>query len=110
MTIKPMERAMVPTGLSIELPSGWEFRISARSGLSIKNGISMVNGIGIIDADFRDEMHVLVINLGQKDFVVEPGMRIAQALAAPVEKIEWEEVQALSKTDRKGGFGSTGTS
>lgn len=109
ITLMPMERAMVPTGLSIEIPDGYEFQIRARSGLAIKHGISMVNGIGTIDSDFRGEMHVLLINLGNEPFTIEPNMRIAQAVVARYEHVVWQEVNSLSETERgKGGLGSTG--
>lgn len=109
ITLKPMERAAIPTGLSIEIPPGYEFQIRSRSGLAIKHGIAMANGIGTIDADFRGEMHVLLINLGSEPFVVEPNMRIAQAIVAKYEHINWVETDYLSKTERgSGGLGSTG--
>lgn len=109
MTIKPMERAMVPTGWALELPVGYEAQVRARSGLSIKHGITMVNGIGTIDADYRGELGVLVINLGQQPFVVEPGMRIAQLVVAKYEQVAWHETEELGKTARGDrGYGSTG--
>lgn len=109
-TIQPGERAMIPTGLALEVPHGYEMQIRARSGLSIKNGVTLVNGVGTIDEDFRGELNILVINLGTEPFVVEPDMRIAQGLVAKVERIIWQEVDALSQTERgEGGFGSTGT-
>lgn len=110
-TLAPMERALIPTGFAMELPIGYEAQIRARSGLSIKNGITMVNGLGTIDADYRGEVGVLIINLGNEPFVIEPGMRIAQMLIAKYEHVSWEEVETLTVTDRgAGGFGSTGTS
>lgn len=109
ITLMPMQRTMVPTGLSIEIPDGYEFQIRARSGLAIKHGISMVNGIGTIDSDYRGEMSVLLINLGEEPFVIEPDMRIAQAVVAKYEHVIWQEVDSLSETSRgKGGLGSTG--
>jgi len=109
MTLQPMERAMVPTGLAFEIPEGYEMQVRARSGLSIKHGIAMVNGVGTIDADYRGELNVLVINLGQEAFVIEPGMRIAQLLITKYDKVAWIETETLSETDRgEGGFGSTG--
>jgi dUTP pyrophosphatase len=109
MTIEPMQRVMIPTGLAVEVPNGYEMQIRARSGLGLKNGITMVNGVGTIDADYRGELFVGVINLGQEAFVVEPGMRIAQALVAKVERVIWQEVETLTETGRgTGGFGSTG--
>lgn len=106
--LKPMERAMVPTGLSIAIPEGYEVQIRARSGLSIKHGITMVNGVGTIDADYRGEVCALVINLGSEPFTVEPGMRIAQMVVARYETAQWHSVEVLDETTRgSGGFGST---
>lgn len=108
LTLAPMERWMIPTGIAIALPDGCEAQIRARSGLSIKHGITMVNGIGTVDADYRGEIGVLLINLGADDFVVEPGMRIAQMVIARYEQAAWEEVKELDETVRgNGGFGST---
>ena len=109
MILQPLERAMVPTGLAFEIPEGYEMQVRARSGLSIKHGLTMVNGIGTIDADYRGELNILVINLGQEPFVIEPNMRIAQLLVSPYIKVELEVAYSLSETDRgEGGFGSTG--
>lgn len=109
MTLQPLERAMVPTGLAFELPEGTEMQVRARSGLSIKHGLTLVNGIGTIDADYRGELNILMINLGQEPFVIEPDMRVAQLLVSRYEKIEWQEAESLSETARgSGGFGSTG--
>lgn len=100
---------MIPTGLSFEIPNGTEMQIRARSGLSIKHGITLVNGVGTIDADYRGELKILVINLGQQEYVIESGTRIAQLLIARYEQITWDETDQLTKTARdKGGFGSTG--
>ena len=110
-TLKPLERAMIPTGLAIELAPGFEAQIRARSGLSIKNGISLINGIGTIDADYRGEIGILVVNLGNEPFIIEPGMRIAQMVIARYERITWQQVDSLGKTQRgAGGYGSTGYS
>lgn len=109
ISLKPLERLMVPTGIAIELPHGFEAQVRARSGLSIKNGITMVNGVGTIDADYRGEIGVLVVNLGKEDFVIEPDMRIAQLVVAQYEKVIWQESSILNETERgSGGFGSTG--
>lgn len=109
MIIKSMCRMMVPTGLSIELPVGFEAQIRARSGLSIKNGITMVNGVGTIDADYRGEIGMLVVNLSKEDFTIEPNMRIAQMVISKYEKVIWQEAVILNNTERgNGGFGSTG--
>jgi dUTP pyrophosphatase len=104
-----MQREMVPTGLAIELPVGTEMQVRARSGLSIKHGITMVNGVGTIDADYRGELCILLINLGQEPFTIEPGMRIAQLIVAQYEKVDWTEVAELGETARaQEGFGSSG--
>lgn len=109
IVLQPMERRMIPTGLTIALPEGYEAQIRARSGLSFKHGITMVNGIGTIDADYRGEVGVLVINLGQEPFEITPDLRIAQLVIARYERAEWSEVVSLSETTRgSGGFGSTG--
>jgi len=109
MTLQPLARAMVPTGLAFEIPEGYEMQVRARSGLSIKHGLALVNGVGTIDADYRGELNILVINLGQDPFVIEPDMRIAQLLVTKFEKISWQVAEDLSETDRgTSGFGSTG--
>ena len=109
MTLQPLERAMIPTGLAFEIPEGYEMQVRARSGLSIKHGITMVNGVGTIDADYRGELNILVINLGQEPFVIEPEMRVAQLLITKYDKVVWTVTEDLSETARgAGGFGSTG--
>lgn len=109
IVLEPMERRMVPTGLAMAIPAGYEVQIRARSGMSIKHGITMVNGIGTIDSDYRGELGVLLVNLGQQAFTIEPGMRIAQMVVACYEVAEWQEVDALDETERGGGgYGSTG--
>lgn len=109
ITLMPMERRAISTGLAVELPVGYELQIRARSSMGLKHGITMVNGIGTIDSDYRGEISVLLINLGQEPFVIEPDMRIAQAVVAAHERVLWQEVESLSETDRgTGGFGSTG--
>ena len=108
--IKPMQRVIVPTGLSIELPIGYESRIHARSGLAFRDGICMANGTGIIDADYRGEYGILVLNISDKDFIVEHGARLAQLVVSKFEHVVWNEVDDLTETERgAGGFGSTGT-
>jgi dUTP pyrophosphatase len=108
--IKSMERTLIPTGLSIELPIGYESQIRSRSGLSLKNGIAMANGVGTIESDYRGEYGVILINYGKDDFHVQPGMRVAQLTISKYEHVDWQEVDKLSKTKRgEGGFGSTGT-
>lgn len=109
MIVQSLERFMVPTGLAFEIPEGYEMQIRARSGLSIKHGITMVNGVGTIDADYRGELSVLMINLSKETFTIEPGMRVAQMLITKFEKISWQLSEKLSETERgAGGFGSTG--
>ncbi|MDE0780455.1 MAG: dUTP diphosphatase [Alphaproteobacteria bacterium] len=111
MSIAPGARALIPTGLAIALPSGYEAQIRPRSGLALKSGISLVNSPGTIDADYRGEVGVIVINHGNQDFTVTRGMRIAQMVVASVIQAAWDEVEALPETARgAGGFGSTGTS
>lgn len=108
-TLAPGERAAVPTGLRIALPPGYEAQIRPRSGLALRNGIAIVNAPGTIDSDFRGEIQIILINLGQDAFVVERGMRIAQMVVAPVVQIAWWETDTLDSTARgSGGFGSTG--
>lgn len=107
--LKPGQRMLVPTGLYIELPAGYEAQIRARSGLAIKKGIGLVNGIGTIDSDYRGEIKVILINWGDEDFVIENGDRIAQMVIAKYERVEWEQSDNLSDTERgSGGFGHTG--
>jgi len=109
IVIKPLQRTIVPTGLAVEVPEGFEVQVRARSGLSAKYGISLVNGIGTIDADYRGEIGVILVNLGEKDFVVNSGDRIAQLVIAKYEKVEIKETNKLSTTTRGSrGFGSTG--
>jgi dUTP pyrophosphatase len=103
------KRAIVPTGLSIALPMGYEAQVRPRSGLAAKHGVTVANAPGTIDADYRGEVGVILINLGEEDFVIERGMRIAQMVIAPVTTIIWEETDTLPDTERgSGGFGSTG--
>lgn len=109
ITIQPMERALVPTGLFLEIPLGYEGQVRARSGLSIKNGITLVNCVGTIDSDYRGELKIPVINLGQEAFTIEKGDRVAQLIIAKYESITWETSDTIDETDRgSGGFGSTG--
>nr|WP_321415282.1 dUTP diphosphatase [uncultured Allomuricauda sp.] len=108
--LKPLERAIVPTGLFMELPVGYEAQVRPRSGLAAKKGITVLNAPGTIDADYRGNVGVILVNLSNEDFTVENGERIAQMVIAKHERAEWEEVDILSDTDRgEGGFGSTGT-
>ncbi|NDV14557.1 dUTP diphosphatase [Muricauda sp. TY007] len=110
ITLKPLERAIVPTGLFMELPVGYEAQVRPRSGLAAKKGITVLNAPGTIDADYRGNVGVILVNLSNEDFTIENGERIAQMVIAKHERAEWEEVETLSDTDRgEGGFGSTGT-
>ena len=109
VTLKPHERAIIPTGIAIALPPGFEAQIRGRSGLAAKHGIMPANGIGTIDADYRGEVGVILLNTSNKAFTVEPGMRIAQMVIARYETVEWEELHELDETARgAGGFGSSG--
>lgn len=109
VTLQPGERALVPTGLSVEIPRGYEMQVRPRSGLAIKKGIGLVNSPGTIDADYRGEIKIIVINHGQQAFTIEDQDRIAQFVVAPVVQAEIEEAVELEETERgAGGFGSTG--
>ena len=109
-TLQPLERAIVKTGLYIELPLGYEAQVRPRSGLAAKKGISVLNAPGTIDADYRGEIGVILVNLSNEPFTIENGERIAQLVIAKHERAVWEEVDELSETDRGvGGFGSTGS-
>ncbi len=109
VTLKPFERKLIPTGLYVELPSGYEAQIRPRSGLAIQKGITVLNSPGTIDADYRGEICVILINLSREDFVVNNGDRICQMIIAPYTQVEWEEAEELNHTLRgKGGFGHTG--
>ena len=109
ITLAPLERAMVPTGLYIALPEGTEAQIRPRSGLAAKHGVTVLNTPGTIDADYRGEIKVILVNLSNEEFVINPGERIAQMVVARYEKVEWDSVDVLDETERGvGGFGSTG--
>ncbi len=109
LTLKPGKRAIVPTGLSIALPVGYEAQVRPRSGLAAKNGVTVANAPGTIDADYRGEVGVILVNLGEEAFVIERGMRIAQMVVAPVTTISWVKTDSLPDSERgTGGFGSTG--
>ena len=110
VTIDPGKRALIPTGLAIALPPGFEMQVRPRSGLALRNGIIMPNSPGTIDEDYRGEVQVILLNAGDAPFTIERGMRIAQAVVAPVVRAVWREVDSLDDTARStGGFGSTGT-
>ena len=109
MIIRPLQRVLVPTGIFIEIPSGFEAQIRPRSGLALKQGITCLNSPGTIDADYRGEIKVILINLSSENQVVENGDRIAQAVFQKVEKVSWEEVDSINDSERnQGGFGHTG--
>jgi len=109
VTLTPGERALLPTGMAIALPAGYEAQVRPRSGLALKHGITCLNSPGTVDADYRGELKVILINLGQEPFVIQRGERIAQMVIAPVTRGAWVRVEALSETARgAGGFGSTG--
>lgn len=109
ITLGSLDRAMIPTGLFIALPDGTEAQVRPRSGLAAKHGISVLNAPGTVDADYRGEIKVILVNLSNEPFTINPGERIAQMVIARYEKIEWDEIETLDETDRgTGGFGSTG--
>ena len=109
LTLQPMARAMVPTGLAFAVPAGFEAQVRPRSGLAARAGITCLNTPGTIDADYRGEVKVILINLGEEDFVIRRGDRIAQLVIAPVASASWRQVASLDETARgAGGFGSTG--
>ena len=111
VTLKPMERSLIPTGLFIELPRGYESQIRPRSGLAIKHGLTCLNSPGTIDADYRGEIHIILINLSLDEQIVHHGDRIAQMVTHKVERVKWKEVKKINATKRnEGGFGHTGKS
>lgn len=110
VVLAPLARAIVPTGLYLEIPRGYEVQVRPRSGLAAKKGVTVLNSPGTIDSDYRGEVCVILVNLSSEPFTVERGERIAQLILARYEQIQWEEVGELSSSDRgEGGFGSTGT-
>ena len=109
MVLAPGERAMVPTGLSVAIPQGYEIQVRPRSGLAAKHGLTCLNTPGTIDSDYRGEVKVILVNLGQDAFTIQRGERIAQLVLAPVTRLAWQAVDSLDETERgAGGFGSTG--
>lgn len=109
ISLEPLQRALVPTGLYVELPAGYEMQIRPRSGLAAKQGITVLNAPGTIDADYRGEIKVILVNLSPDTVIINDGERVAQAVVARCEQVEWESVDELSSTERgEGGFGSTG--
>ena len=111
VTIQPLERTLIPTGLYVEIPNGYEIQVRPRSGLAIKQGITCLNSPGTIDSDYRGEIKIILINLSSQQQVINPGDRIAQMILQKVERAEFEQVELLNETERAtGGFGHTGTS
>jgi dUTP pyrophosphatase len=109
LTLLPGARASVPTGLALALPEGWEAQVRPRSGLALEEGVTVLNAPGTVDADYRGEVKVILVNLGERAVTIERGRRIAQLVVAPVARLEWREVAALPPSARgAGGFGSTG--
>ena len=109
VVLKSLERILIPTGLFLELPIGYEAQIRSRSGLAFKSGLTVLNSPGTIDADYRGEVKVILVNLSKEDFIISDGERIAQMIIAKHEQAEWIEVEQLQETERgSGGFGSTG--
>jgi dUTP pyrophosphatase len=109
LSLKPMQRELVPTGMSIELPDGYEAQVRPRSGLAIRQGITCLNSPGTIDSDYRGEIKIVLVNLSGESQIIHPGDRIAQLVLQKVEKIHWKKVNVLTETERnEGGFGSTG--
>ena len=109
IVLGPLERQMIPTGLYIALPEGYEAQVRPRSGLAAKYGVTVANSPGTVDADYRGEIKVILINLSNEKFIINPGDRIAQMVVAKHERVEWDEVADLNETERgEGGFGSTG--
>jgi len=110
LTLAPGARALVPTGLAVEIPEGYELQIRPRSGLALRHGLALVNSPGTIDSDYRGEIGIIVVNLGAEPVTLAHGVRIAQAVLAPVSRLAWVEVERLAESGRgSGGFGSTGT-
>jgi dUTP pyrophosphatase len=108
--IQPGERVLIPTGLSLALPNGFEAQVRPRSGLALKHGITVLNSPGTVDADYRGDVGVILINLGAEPFTIEPGDRVAQLVIAAYAQVEWTSVEVLPETERgAGGFGHTGT-
>ena len=109
MVLAPLERAVVPTGLTLEIPPGFEAQVRARSGLALKRGLALANGVGTIDADYRGEVGVIVVNLGSEPVTIARGERIAQLVVAPVVRADFEKAELNGTARGAGGFGSTGT-
>lgn len=109
ITLKPLERKLIPTGLFMEIPAGHEAQVRPRSGLALKHGITVLNSPGTIDADYRGELQVILVNLSNEEFIIQDGERIAQLIIAKHESVQWEKAESLDESERGvGGFGSTG--
>jgi dUTP pyrophosphatase len=109
ITLKPLERKLIPTGLFMEIPAGYEAQVRPRSGLALKHGITVLNSPGTIDADYRGELQVILVNLSNEEFIIQDGERIAQLIIAKHESVQWEKAESLDESERGvGGFGSTG--
>lgn len=108
LTLPPLGRTLVPTGFALAVPQGYEAQVRPRSGLALRSGLTILNAPGTIDADYRDEVKILVINLGDQPVTIQRGDRIAQLVVAPVMRVQWQEVDQLAATKRAGGFGHTG--
>lgn len=109
LLLKPLERQLVPTGIYVAIPAGYEIQVRPRSGMAIKHGITVLNSPGTVDADYRGELRTILVNVSNEPFTIKPGERIAQMVLAKHERIEWEQVEQLDATERgEGGFGSTG--
>lgn len=109
VTLQPLERKLIPTGLFMEIPAGFEAQVRPRSGLALKHGITVLNSPGTIDADYRGELQVILVNLSKEEFVIQDGERIAQLVIAKHESVQWQSVETLEESARgEGGFGSTG--
>ena len=109
LTIPPLGRALIPTGFALALPPGYEAQVRPRSGLALRSGLTILNSPGTIDADYRDEVQILVVNLGDQPVQIRRGDRIAQLVVAPITRVHWQEVEQLEPTNRGGGFGHTDT-
>jgi dUTP pyrophosphatase len=109
VTLGPLERALIPTGLFIELPEGYEAQVRPRSGLAIKHGLTCLNSPGTVDSDYRGEIKIILVNLSNESYTIQPGERIAQMVIGKVEQVDWEAVNSITVTQRnQGGFGHTG--
>jgi dUTP pyrophosphatase len=107
LIVPPLGRALIPTGFALAVPPGYEAQLRPRSGMALRHGLTLLNTPGTIDADYRDEVQILIVNLGDKPVHIKRGDRIAQLIVAPVTRVHWQEVERLTATERRGGFGHT---